>query len=220
LDPIDEAYLLPTNIIDSDHEAVVSFTADTVKGAGPNPVDKAVKLYYAARDCIRYDPYHPCYLPEHFRASNVLRRGGGFCVCKATLLCAMGRAAKIPTRLRFADVRNHVAHPRIIEVMHSDVFVYHGITEFFLEGKWVKSTPAFDSDYCRRFNTTPLEFNGREDSIFQAYNPDKGQFMEYVADHGVYSDVPVDAIMAAQKKYYGEDFIKRWIRLGEKGASM
>jgi hypothetical protein len=34
--------------------------------------DRAVKLFLAVRDGIRYDPYTPLYLPEHYRAGSVL----------------------------------------------------------------------------------------------------------------------------------------------------
>jgi hypothetical protein len=36
--------------------------------------------------------------------------------------------------------------------------------------------------------------------------------MEYVAFHGVYADIPVDRIVAAWEKAYGEDRVKNWIR--------
>jgi len=55
-----------------------------------------VALYYAVRDGIWYDPYYPFYLPEHYRASNVLKSGRGYCVCKASLLCALEEPAESP----------------------------------------------------------------------------------------------------------------------------
>ena len=84
------AYLLPTSIIDSDHETIVSYAKNALIDAGQDPVTKAVKLYYTVRDAIWYDPYLPFYRPDHYRASNVLKKGRAFCVGKATLLCALG----------------------------------------------------------------------------------------------------------------------------------
>lgn len=208
-------YLSPTPIIDSDHETIVDYANTAVKGADPDPVSMAVKLYYAVRDVIWYDPYLPFYRPEHYRASNVLKKGRAFCVGKATLLCALGRACGIPSRVGFADVRNHLATKQLLEFLGSDLFVYHGFTEFYLNGRWCKATPAFNIQLCRRHKVIPLEFDGRRDSIFQLFNTDNKLFMEYVADHGAYADIPVGEIIAAWEKEYGKDRIRRWIEAYE-----
>lgn len=204
-------YLSPTDILNSTHEDIVAY-AERVVGDAANPVDKAVKLYYAVRDDIWYDPYSPFYLPKHYVASNVLKRGRGYCVGKAALLCALGRTCGIPSRVGFATVRNHLATRQLTEFMGSDLFVYHGFTEFWLEGQWVKATPAFNSALCRLHKVRPLEFNGREDSVFHEYNNENRRFMEYVDDHGSYADIPVDTIVAAWKSAYGEDRVGKWIR--------
>jgi transglutaminase-like putative cysteine protease len=126
----------------------------------------------------------------------VLKRGRSFCIPKASLLCALGRACGIQSRVGFADVRNHLATRQLIDFMGSDLFVYHGFVEFFLEGKWVKATPAFNNDLCKRHHVPPLEFNGHEDSIFQAYNLKNQKFMEYITFHEVLVDIPVDQIVS------------------------
>ena len=207
---IDQKYLDPTTIIDSEHQSIIDFATETM-GETTDTVQRAIKLYYAVRDGIWYDPYYPFYLPEHYRASNILKSGRGYCVCKASLLCALGRACQIPSRVGFADVRNHLATRQLIEFLGSDLFVYHGFVEFYLDGRWVKSTPAFNRALCERHNVAPLEFNGREDSIFHPYNLEKKQFMEYVADHGTYADIPVDIIVSAWKEAYGNARVDSWI---------
>src|SRR4030043_2215358 len=166
--PVDPHYLNPTDIIDSHHKSVLDYAKGMTVGF-TDFVEMAVKLYLAVRDELRYDPYSPFYLPEHYRASYVLKRGRSFCIPKASLLCALGRACGIPSRIGFADVRNHLATKQLIEFMGSDFFVYHGFAEFYLEGKWVKATPVFNSDLCRGHHVPLLEFNGREDSLFQPY---------------------------------------------------
>jgi len=210
-------YLTPTAIIDSNHESIQDF-ATKISNGMIDSVEIAVKLYLAVRDGILYDPYSPFYLPEHYRASYVLQRGRSFCVPKASLLCALGRACGIPSRIGLADVRNHLATKQLIEFIGSDLFVYHGFVEFYLEGKWVKATPAFNIDLCKRHHVPPLEFNGREDSLFQAYNLRNQKFMEYVAFHGVYADLPVDKIFAAWEKAYGKDRVRNWIKRFEEGG--
>jgi transglutaminase-like putative cysteine protease len=213
------AYLAPTVIIDSNHPRIQAH-ARAVAGAdgGRDPVAAAVRLYYDVRDGIWYDPYLPFYRPEHFRASTVLAKGRAFCIGKAGLLCALGRAIGIPSRLGFADVRNHLTTPQFLEFLGSDVFVFHGYTEFLLEGKWVKATPAFNAELCRRHRVAPLEFNGRDDSIFQPFNEDRCQFMEYVSDHGVFADIPHDRILAAMQTAYGEARVRQWIDAYEKAG--
>lgn len=207
---VDERYLRPTAIMDSDHPEILD-QATKAAGDSRDPVEKAVKIYYYVRDTVWYDPYSPFYLPEHYRASRVLKRGRGFCVPKASLLCAMGRALSIPSRVGFATVRNHLATRQLIEFMGSDRFVYHGYTEFFLQGKWVKATPAFNQALCQRHQVAPLEFDGHTDSVFQPFNLNQKQFMEYVADHGTHADIPVETIVAAWKEAYGEARVLAWI---------
>ncbi|RLC20805.1 MAG: transglutaminase [Deltaproteobacteria bacterium] len=211
----DKRYLDPTPIIDSDHPAVIEY-ARTTAGTSGDPVEKAVKIYYAVRDGIRYDPYYPFYLPEHYRASNILKSGRGYCVCKASLLCALGRACRIPSRVGFANVRNHLATRQLLEFLGTDLFVWHGYVEFYLEGKWVKATPAFDAEVCMRHRVAPLEFNGREDSVFQPYNRDRKLYVEYVKYLGTFADIPVDRILAAWKKAYGSDRVREWISRHER----
>ncbi len=219
MEHIEKKYISPTSIIDSDHPSIIAYANDTVGGAGKDPVAMAVKLYYAVRDGIWYDPYYPFYLAEHYRASNILKSGRGFCISKASLLCALARAIGIPSRVGFGTVRNHLATQKLIDFMGSDVFVYHGFTEFYLEGQWVKSTPTFNAELCKKHQVIPLEFNGRQDSIFHPYNTDKEQFMEYLEYHGTYTDIPVDTILAAWKKAYGKDRIAKWIEDLEKAKS-
>ena len=204
-------YLTPTPIIDSDHKSIREFAAIASNGL-TDSIKIAKKLYLAVRDDIRYDPYSPFYLPEHYRASDVLKRGRSFCVPKASLLCALGRACGIPSRVGLADVRNHLTTKQLIEFMGSDLFVCHGFAELYLEGNWVKATPAFNRELCEKHHVPPLEFNGREDSLFQPYNSKNQKFMEYVAFRGVYPDVPVDQIVEAWKKAYGEDRVEGWIK--------
>ena len=45
---------------------------------------------------------------------------------------------------------------------------------------------------------------------------EKKQFMEYVADHGTYADIPVQTIVAGWKEAYGENRVTHWITQFEK----
>jgi transglutaminase-like putative cysteine protease len=204
-------YLSPTSIIDSDHPDVMAFARESA-GESSLPVERAVNLYLAVRDSIRYDPYMPFHLPEHYRASVVLKRGRGFCIPKASLLCACARAMGIPARLGFANVRNHLATRQLLEFLGVNLFVYHAFVEMFLEGNWVKATPAFNRELCERHRVPPLEFDGRESSVFQPYNLENRKFMEYVDFVGSRADVPVDEIVAAWEATYGRERVAGWIQ--------
>jgi len=220
MDKIDEAYLLPTAMIDSDNPLIREHAEKIIGTAKGSAIDKAIKIFYAVRDGIWYDPYYPFYRTEHYRASNVLKNGRGYCVSKASLLCALGRACGIPSRVGFATVRNHLATRQLIEFLGTDLFVYHGFTEFYLDGRWVKATPAFNLELCKRHKVLPLEFNGREDSIFHPYSLEKKQFMEYLEDHGTYTDIPLDDILSAWKRTYGKKRVEKWIEAFEKSGGI
>ncbi|HXJ81953.1 MAG TPA: transglutaminase-like domain-containing protein [Candidatus Methylomirabilis sp.] len=194
-------YLTPTAFVDSDAENIVAFSRE-VCGDEPDDVVKAVRLYYAVRDGITYTPYCDFRSPETYRASACLARRSGFCVAKAALLTAVARAAGIPARVGFADVRNHLCTPRLRALMGTDVFVYHGYAELALRGGWVKATPAFDRGLCDRFGVQPLEFTGLADSLFHPYDQSGRRHMEYVRERGGYPDVPVAEIMAAFERSY------------------
>jgi transglutaminase-like putative cysteine protease len=193
-------YLQPAGFIDSAHPAVEAFSRKHVKGSGER--ERAISLYYAVRDQIRYNPFLDFSDAEVFRASAVLAADEGFCVGKASLLAACARAAGITARVGFADVKNHLTSPRLAETMGSDLFIYHGYTDFYLDGKWVKATPAFNLALCTRFRVKPLEFNGRDDSIFHPFDQDNRRHMEYLRDRGTYADVPVADIQHAFKEAY------------------
>jgi len=216
MDNENSEYLTPTSFIDSNQKSIRDHAMEVI-GKSRDPVEIAVKLYLAVRDGIRYDPYSPFYLPEHYRASYVLRRGRSFCVPKSSLLCALGRACAIPSRIGLADVRNHLATRQLIQFLGTDLFSCHGFVEFYLNGKWVKATPAFNRELCEKHKVPPLEFNGLDDSLFQPYNLENQKFMEYVKIHGVYADVPFDRILREWEKTYGNERLRAWIKKFEEG---
>jgi hypothetical protein len=216
----EDLYGGPTAILDCHHPAVQAFARKAIPLCRTDPVARAVSLFYAVRDQIRYDPYMPFYRPEHYRASTTLATGRGFCVGKAALLCALGRAVDIPSRLGFADLRNHLVPKPLRETLGSDLFVYHGYTEFWLEGRWVKATPAFNAELFWRQGVAPLDFDGCHDAVLPARTDDGEPFIEYRHDHGSRSDVPVGEIVAAWRRTYGHERVDRWIAAFDAGGGM
>lgn len=191
--------LAPTPIIDSDHPAVIAFAQ---RAEGTTDREMSVSLFYAIRDGFRYDPYRIDVTPKGMSASTVLANGYGWCVPKATLLAAACRARGIPARLGFADVRNHLSTERMRQVMGTDIFYWHGFTEIHLDGQWVKATPAFNIELCDKFGFLPLEFDGREDSIYHPFDAAGHRHMEYVAQRGSHDDVPLEQIIADFRTAY------------------
>ncbi len=186
--------LAATSTMDFEHPTVAGFVERNAGGGTER--EKAVRLYYAVRDGIRYDPYTFRIVPEWLRASRTLETGSGWCVPKAILLAACCRAVGIPARLGFADVRNHLATERLLRLMGTDEFIWHGYVSLFLDGRWVKATPAFNIEMCRRFDVPALEFDGTSDSMLQPYDVRSQRYMQYLRDRGVFDDLPYDAIVA------------------------
>jgi transglutaminase-like putative cysteine protease len=197
-------YLKPGRFVDSDHPAVIAFSKEHSKGKGDR--EKAVSLYYAVRDRIRYNPFQNFTLDDTYRASVCTEQGSGWCVPKAALLAACARAIGIPARVGYADVRNHITTPELTAKMGTDLFVFHGYTELLLEGSWVKATPAFNLSLCMRFRVKPLEFDGMADSLFHPFDEDNRRHMEYVRDRGTYDDVPADEIRRVFSETYPNYF--------------
>ena len=198
---MNENYLQPAEFINSNSEEVKLFTKKHIENS-IDPVEQAVKLYYAVRDEFNYNPYDLDLSREAMKASSLLKRNYGYCVEKACLLAACARVVGIPSRLGFARVRNHIATEKLEERLRTNVLVLHGFTELFLNGKWVKATPAFNKSLCVKLGVESLEFDGKEDSIFQSYNKEGSQFMEYLHDYGTFDDVPYNLFISELKSHY------------------
>ncbi|GAB1383222.1 MAG TPA: transglutaminase family protein [Ottowia sp.] len=195
------AHLAATDAIDSQHPAVQDFVRQHDRGASQR--ERAVALTHAVRDAFRYDPYRIDLSPQGMRASTVIANGHGWCVPKATLLAAVARAAGIPARLGFADVRNHLSTERMRQTMQTDLFIWHGYAELWLEGAWRKATPAFNLSLCQKFGLLPLDFDGLHDSIYHPFDEAGNRHMEYVNDRGTFDDLPLVRIVADFHRVYG-----------------
>ncbi|MFC4945635.1 transglutaminase-like domain-containing protein [Pseudonocardia sp. GCM10023141] len=204
---MDPAYTQPGTFVDSDAPEVLTFARKAV-GSATDPVERAVRLFDAVRDRIWYDPFGITPDPAAYRASAVATSQANWCVPKAVLLTAAARAVGIPARLGFADVRNHFQTPRLRARMGgSDVFVYHGYSDLYLDGRWVKATPAFNAELCARFGVPPIAFDGRQDALLHAFAADGSAYMEYERDRGVHADLPLDEVLDALTSTYGQEML-------------
>ncbi len=192
--------LAATPLVDSDHPQVREFARRHAVGSSDR--ERAVALYYAVRDGFRYDPYHVDLSPDGMRASTVITKGFGWCVPKAALLAAVARASAIPARLGYADVRNHLSTERMRRSMKTDMFIWHGYADLWIEGAWRKATPAFNLSLCERFGLLPLDFDGIADSIYHPFDQAGNRHMEYVAMRGTFDEVPLARITADFHRVY------------------
>lgn len=194
-------YLTPTPHIDCDSEAIVSYVNQITCGLSSDK-ERAMAIFTAVRDDVLYDPYYYDLSPDGMRASAILQKGRGYCVAKALVYTTVARAAGIPARLGFADVKNHLITQRLRKLMGTDLFVYHGYSEVFLNDSWIKVTPTFNAALCEKFGVHPMEFDGENDCLFHPFDPKGRKHMEYVLDRGPYDDVPVDEIINASLAAY------------------
>ncbi|MFP3976857.1 transglutaminase-like domain-containing protein [Marinobacter sp. KMM 10035] len=201
-----ERYLQPTEYFDYNQPELKAWIATQLEGVPDGKVEQAKALYLAVRDSVSYNPYVFRPEPETFSASHALKTAESYCIPKAVLLGAAARSVGIPSRLGLADVRNHLSSPKLIEWLRSDIFRMHGFIELYLNGKWIKATPAFDKRLCELMKVEPLEFDGVNDSIFQEYTEAGEAHMEYVNDHGVFDDVPHEFVLSGIKAAYGHLF--------------
>jgi transglutaminase-like putative cysteine protease len=181
--------------LDYESPAVREFVARAVPDAGADPVTKAVQLYYAVRDGILYDVYGTDLSRTGMRASTIIERGTGFCIHKSLVYAAVLRAAGVPSRLYYGDVRNHLASPRLRELVGGDVFRFHALTSVWLNGRWVLATPVFNKTLCRLYRITPLDFDGSADSLYHPFDEDGRRHMEFLTVHGLFDDFPYDLVV-------------------------
>ena len=198
---INPRWLAATSFMDYGHPAVAAFVREAVGDAATDR-DKAVRLYYAVRDRIRYDPYRFSMERENFKASHTVQEGAAYCVPKALLYAAGLRSLGIPARPGFADVKNHLATERLLKLIGTDLFTWHGYVSLLLEGRWVKATPVFNIEMCERFHVTPLDFDGSHDSLMHPFNAKQERHMEYVCQRGEFDDLPFDEMTADMVRTY------------------
>lgn len=196
------AYTGGTAFFDIDHPTVQRFVEEAI-GDAQSARERAVRLFYAVRDRIRYDPYNLTFDPATYRASHVIEAGRGWCVPKAGLLAACARAVGIPAAIGLADVANHLTTDKLRERMGGiNVFYDHGYAAMYIEGRWLKAVPAFNIELCERFGVRPTEFDGASDALYQEFDVHDRRHMEYLREHGTWSDLPLEQIKRDFAEHY------------------
>ncbi|MEP1033451.1 transglutaminase family protein [Ekhidna sp.] len=183
-------------------DPIIQELIEEFKDAMLSDQEKAAGLYLKVRDGWRYNPYAIVFRKDALKASNIAKKNHGHCIDKAVLYIAGLRGLGIPAKLHLAKVKNHIAVERLTEKFGTNELTPHGMVDVFLNDQWVKATPAFNQELCRLTGVEPLEFNGSEDSIFQEFNKEGEEFMEYLDDYGSFDDVPLDFIERNMKENY------------------
>ncbi len=199
-----KVFLEPTYTIDSDSDAIAE-KAKELTGQCLDMEEKAVRLFYYVRDRVRYNVYMISAFEEDFRASQVLFWKKGYCVQKAVLLAALGRAAGIPSRLAFAKIKNHRVPSHLVRELGTNVFPRHGYNQFFINGKWVSSAATFDRELCRRNGLPLVEFDGKNDAVLPERDLSGRPYIEYLEKFDPTADLPFEWIFRRISKIVGEE---------------
>jgi transglutaminase-like putative cysteine protease len=197
-----EEYLKETKFFNYSDSKIQSFTQEFNHPEYETKTQIALALYLKIRDGFLYDPFNLDISKNGLTFSNVLNKKRAWCVEKAGLMVACARALGIPARPGYAVVRNHLENEKLEQVLQSDLIVFHGYADLYLDGKWVKCTPAFDKRVCRLSGVNPLDWDGISDSLFQEHDKESKRFMEYVEYYGEFEDVPIELMNSEMKKYY------------------
>ncbi len=210
-------HLAASDIFETGHPRV-RHLVDPLLEAAAGEVDLARRIFERARDAVAYSPYVPFSDRVHYRASTTLERGRGYCVQKAVLLVTMARAAGIPGRLVFVDMRNHQAPPHLVRLLGTNLFTWHCYARLLIRSRWLDATPAFDRAICEEHQLPLLRFDGQSSAIFPARDDLGRPYAEYTAHHGVFDDVPLGPMLSAWNRAYGAEKVNRWRRSFLTGA--
>lgn len=200
-------FLVETHFLDYNSKEIQNYLENVPTYL--DQIELAKYLYFMVRDGFLYDPFHLDLRQSALKSSVISSQKRAWCVEKSILLASISRFFSIPSRLGFAIVKNHVGVEKLITYLQKDEIVFHGYVELFLNEKWVKCTPAFDKRICRISKVSPLDWDGKNDSLFQEFE-NQQKYMEYIHFYGTFDDVPIDLMNSEMKKHYPHLFEKEW----------
>lgn len=186
--------LSATTFIDCEHPAIVA--AARAFDVETDPVARAVAAFEFVQDGVEYE-FMAHSDPQEYVASHVLAQQRGFCIPKAVLLCALGRALGVPTALVLSDLTDHTLPPRITDVMGTNTMYQHGLNAFHLDGQWVLADASLSAGIVNRKRYRPIAFDGASDALHSSTRLDGTPHAHYSAFHGLYPDLPYDEVMTA-----------------------
>ncbi|MCY3412657.1 MAG: transglutaminase family protein [Candidatus Heimdallarchaeota archaeon] len=171
---------------------------------GLTEVEKAIKIFYYVRDKAKYSIKGISLNPEHFKASRTLQKDSSYCIPKAIALSTLARAAGIPSRLHIVDFINHRLAPELVELWGTNVMASHTYSELYIEGRWIKLTPALDKFTCETHQFKLVDFDGTHDALLHEEDLNGHKHCEYINDHGTFDDLPLLKVMQIFQENYGD----------------
>lgn len=154
-----------TEVFDFEHTAVSQFIEDSGCYLEPNIAKAIERLHDAVRDTIDYNVFNVSLHPG-LTASEVIAESSGFCLHKSVLFVAGCRKLGVPAVLCSDVVTNHVADAAMLELVGGEEFL-HWYARIYLNGRWIKAAPIFNSLLCMIYGIDVLRFNPVGDSIEQ-----------------------------------------------------
>jgi transglutaminase-like putative cysteine protease len=153
-----------TDVFDFKHPAIKRFVGD---GCYREPnVSKAIERFHdAVRDTVDYNVFNVSLHPG-LSASEIVEESSGFCLHKSVLFIAGCRKLGVPAVLCSDIVTNHVADAAMVELVGGEEFL-HWYAQIYLNGRWIKAAPIFNSLLCALYGIDVLRFNPIGDSIEQ-----------------------------------------------------
>ncbi|GAA2050036.1 hypothetical protein GCM10009839_65310 [Catenulispora yoronensis] len=177
----------PTGVLDHDRPEIARFVAEAAP-AGATDTDTVAELrrrcrdlFYAVRDQVDYEVFDTGLADADLTGSAVLAAGRGFCLHKSILYATAVRHLGVPSRLVSGLVRNHLSSPELRELVGGEVFL-HWYTEIRIADRWIKVTPVFNRLLCRMYGIAPLEFDGEHDAVYQPFDLQGREHMEFLGD--------------------------------------
>lgn len=210
LDP--ERCLGATPFIECESPAIREAARACVRGAMTEPA-RAAALFRFVRDEIAYE-FRAKFDAKEYCATRVLAERRGFCVQKAVLLCALGRAAGIPTTLVLSDLRDRTLPERLVRALGTDTMFHHGLNAFHLDGRWLLADASLSPDVVLRKRYRSVEFDGSRDALSAPTTLDGAPHAEYLQFHGLFDELPFERAMQAFANAYSNADLEALAALG------
>jgi len=207
-----EACLAPTETIDSRHPSIVA-CAMYLGLPGLSPRERATRIFEFVRDKIDY-VFMPSLEHREYVASRVLQAGRGFCVQKAILLCALGRAAEIPTALVLSDLHDATLPAGLANALGTRTLNHHGLNALELDGRWLLADASLPRALCERRGHRTVRFDGSADALIAPTDLAGKPHAVYERIHGAYADFPWEQMLRAFWAAYGNADRSALERLG------
>ena len=198
LDPA--ACLVPTRFVDH-HDPAIRDVIDQLSLSGLADHERAIRVFEFVRDEVRY-AFRAKPDPTDYAASQILAEGEGFCVQKAILLAALGRAAEIPTAIAICDLQDETLPAYIVDVIGGPTMYHHGLNAFHIYGQWLLADASLSPDVITRKGYRPVVFDGSGDALLSATTLSGDPHATYTEWRGLFPDFDFDELIRTFAEEY------------------